>query len=664
MDEMSLNKGIKMYFIKNKLIIPFIFFIVNLSMIFFFVFFSYEAYFQSDAAVSTILAKEIWQTKNLFPSEWWFVNGDIWGLGKPTFFIPFAALNINNYFVYSMVVSIWIILALLCIFYIFYKQIHCNNKEIFFSLGIFLLPIYSALIIIFGEAGYLTAFVWQCIFLILVLASFDNIQEGSNIKKFNTIIFVFFVVVFIRTIANPIRILTDSIIPLIISLTYLLYFHHKDIIQNKLKIIKTLICIFVSFFISSFLYYFIKKNINIIYDASNAVLYPWTSFPRHLAYSIYGTLVYLGAGWESFASPFSIKSLLSITRTFLAPVPLILPFVYFLKTSNKLSFKQKLFSLFSFTGYFLMIFMLSATTLQIGKEYVAATIRYAATFIHFIILSNAMFWRDYSLFSKSCLTAFFTLSLIAAPQYVSPEGWRNIVEKRYSLIRDLQSRNLKYGYAPYWDSHVYTVLSNSNLEIRPISIGKQIFPWRNHSSERWYSDGYGENSKFFLLIPSSSKETLNNAPFWPPYEERFSSGAYEIFVYSKNPVRIMDWKAISLSSLLGIMDEEARIANPSHGQGFLTFGPYVSLPKGEYTFEVMLDASSTGKNDCVVGNIDVYIHKLNRVLQKHEIFSQGAQTIKHKFVVSSDLAYKEFEVRIYYSGVGTLKVYSLKITRL
>ena len=119
-----------MYFIKNKLIVPFIFFIVNLSMIFFFVFFSYEAYFQSDAAVSNILAKEIWQTKNLFHSEWWFVNGDIWGLGKQIFFIPFAILKVNNYFVHSFVVFIWIVLALLCIFYIFYTVTRCGEKSI------------------------------------------------------------------------------------------------------------------------------------------------------------------------------------------------------------------------------------------------------------------------------------------------------------------------------------------------------------------------------------------------------------------------------------------------------------------------------------------------------------------------------------------------------
>ena len=44
----------------------------------FYIFKTYRAFFNSDAAIANVLAEEIVLSGSFFPSHWWYVNNDLW----------------------------------------------------------------------------------------------------------------------------------------------------------------------------------------------------------------------------------------------------------------------------------------------------------------------------------------------------------------------------------------------------------------------------------------------------------------------------------------------------------------------------------------------------------------------------------------------------------
>lgn len=131
-----------------------------------------------------------------------------------------------------------------------------------------------------------------------------------------------------------------------------------------------------------------------------------------------------------------------------------------------------------------------------------------------------------------------------------------------------------------------------------------------------------------------------------------------------------------LLTQLGVKTADAlSVFSTNHGRGFLTFGPYLSLPRGSYSFEMAF--SSTNPTKDIVGTWDVvyYGNGVHHVLSSgqipgtqgerktiHGTFSLGNQfKNKHDY---PDESYHKVEVRSYFLGNGELSVYSLNIHKI
>ena len=156
-----------------------------------------------------------------------------------------------------------------------------------------------------------------------------------------------------------------------------------------------------------------------------------------------------------------------------------------------------------------------------------------------ILVCNVMMWRFYSLFMKLLLSLCFVLALGSSWSYISPKEWRGIVDERIAFVEELRNRGLHFGYASYWNSHIYTVFSDSEVDIRPIVVdekGVKLEKWL--SSDRWYQKNATDGKVFFVIENEDVKE-FNQAlshDNMPDFVETFFYGKYTIFIFEKNPL--------------------------------------------------------------------------------------------------------------------------------
>ena len=121
------------------------------------------------------------------------------------------------------------------------------------------------------------------------------------------------------------------------------------------------------------------------------------------------------------------------------------------------------------------------------------------------------------------------------------------------------------------------------------------------------------------------------------------------------------WSADFLPSQTGSVERQFRVAEEGRDKaGFLTFGPYVVLPSGDYT--VAIDYSCSAPASRGVGTWDVYANSGARVIAQGAILGTNGQngTITAPFRIR-DHSHEAYEFRVYWSGSGTFKVFEVRL---
>ena len=206
-----------------------------------------------------------------------------------------------------------------------------------------------------------------------------------------------------------------------------------------------------------------------------------------------------------------------------------------------MSSTERFFVLFSYVG-FALIFVLYATTGLHEHAWAARNnIRYISPFLMMILLCNVIMWRFFSLFMKLVLSLSLAIALGLSWNYISPKEWRGIVDERIALVEELKSRELHFGYAEYWHSHIYTVFSNGEVDIRPIEFNEQgitLSKWL--SSDTWYQKNTTSGKVFFMVEHKDIEEMYHGIGKlnMPEPTEEFQFGPYTVFIFEKNPLYV------------------------------------------------------------------------------------------------------------------------------
>lgn len=128
---------------------------------------------------------------------------------------------------------------------------------------------------------------------------------------------------------------------------------------------------------------------------------------------------------------------------------------------------------------------------------------------------------------------------------------------------------------------------------------------------------------------------------------------------------VLEWQGYELPSQIGVIKKEARVSSDK-GAGYLTFGPYIQLPEGDYRFEISYKSSKPRAT--IVGNWDVAVSidgKVERICAGDLLGTDGQISyIIKEFVVSSKVANHKFEIRSYHNGLGKLEVDKLTVKKV
>lgn len=78
----------------------------------------------------------------------------------------------------------------------------------------------------------------------------------------------------------------------------------------------------------------------------------------------------------------------------------------------------------------------------------------------------------------------------------------------YRLADALKKRGLDYGYATFWQANALTVISDSEVKCRNVTIDEDgIRPYVYQSNENWFNDQHGQE-KYFLLLTKEEHTQL------------------------------------------------------------------------------------------------------------------------------------------------------------
>ncbi len=520
----------------------------------FYLFCSYQAFFNSDAAIANILAAEIVRSGEFFPKTWWYVNSDLWVFYKHLLLIPWAMAGENGFFAHgisvAMVVGITMALLVLLLRALGLSGAAALMGCVIISLG------YSPMYLreVYGEAAYTWYFAFILSFLFLWL---KGKPTDSGRLASPSLFALLLVLLFLVVVENPVRFLVYYIAPFFCA--FLVLFHAerdgllgpgkpgwRTTLLPKSRAAAALAGVCLLAVVS---HKWLFAGLNLAGGADNALLVPLQDLPFHLAYSVLGLLNFIGAEWGNKVVLASLEGVLSLLKLGLYPLALALPAFYARRNFQRMDQGQRYFLLLSYLGFGLIFFLYSVSTLHEGAYAARNNIRYIIPYLMMILVCPVVVWRFFPRVAKAVLVAALVLALGGTWKNISPAGWRDTAKGRTDLVFTLKSRGLTYGYAPYWDSHIYTVLSKGVVAIRPVDLdwrGLGLCLWL--SSDRWYEKDAAPG-KVFFLVPNDKLDNWNTGlkqRSLPKADEEFPLGAYTVFVFAENPIRLLGEERCSL----------------------------------------------------------------------------------------------------------------------
>ena len=510
----------------------------------FYIFCSYQAFFNSDAAIANILAEEIVRSGEFFPKTWWYVNDDLWVFYKHLLLIPWVMAGENSFLAHGVSVSL-VIGVTMTVLVLLLRALGLSKAAALMGcviIGLGYSPLY--LREVYGEAAYTWYFAFIISFLFLLLRT--NQSDSGRCAR-PPLFAILLVLVYLVVLENPVRFLIYYIVPFFGAFLLLLYAEREALLGSEKddwraalfpRIIPAVAIIGV-LLLGIISYKRLLAEVLHAEGANNALLVPLQDLPFHLAYSVLGLLSFIGAEWQGKVELASVEGVVSLLRLGFYPVALVLPAYYAKRNFPRLDQGQRYFVALSYLGFALIFGLYSVSTLHENAYAARNNIRYIIPYLMMIMVCPVVIWRFFPQAARAVLVVAFLLAFVGTWKNISPEGWRETASSRTELIAALKSRGLVTGYAPYWDSHVYTVLSKGEVSIRPLDIdsrGIGLCLWL--SSDWWYEKGYADG-KVFFLVPNEKLDNWKDGReklSLPQPAEAFPQGNYTVFVFAENPL--------------------------------------------------------------------------------------------------------------------------------
>lgn len=111
----------------------------------------------------------------------------------------------------------------------------------------------------------------------------------------------------------------------------------------------------------------------------------------------------------------------------------------------------------------------------------------------------------------------------------------------YQLTEYLEDNDLTYGFATFWHANAITLLSDSDVRVREVTVNETgVYPRAYQSSKKWYAPQEGQD-KYFILLIYYEYDCLvnNNLPILNEVietkEVNINNSLYKIIVFDHYP---------------------------------------------------------------------------------------------------------------------------------
>lgn len=499
-------------------------------------------FFNSDSAIKVLLAKEIFESNDYFPKDWFYLNGDIFIIFGHAYIIPFLKYLPAGYLVHSIsgVISAGLIILS---FNLVLSSFNINvlTKIIVNTvvIGGISLPITEH---IYGQVSYGVSFYITCFILWSVWKILRN--EGNYAH-------IIFVALLIGGIywSNPKRALVTNGLPLFISI--LLLNLKENTYKNEAKFNYRIYVILAVSAITGILantYTLTRINMNAGYTA--LVWLNISEIIERISKIVGGIFFLLGGeplkGREinSFAGIYEgIRIITAILFLYLAPS--CIRNIYASKNQAKIFIANYTISSLMITSFFLIFtnlyderYLIVSLLLYIllffsdDENYKKIKIKYKIIKSMVIIgicsnllVINTNYWRSYDI---------ITARRVNYPLY------GNVNELKNFLVEN----EVEYGYATYWRGPLITVLSDGKLKVRQIGFKNGLpIPDYYLSSKAWYSCSKYQGKVFMILTPEEffmvNSKSIEEYGLKKVKELQFHD--YKIIIYDKNLCNLPGW---------------------------------------------------------------------------------------------------------------------------
>lgn len=250
--------------------------------------------------------------------------------------------------------------------------------------------------------------------------------------------------------------------------------------------------------------------------------------------------------------------------------------------------------------------------------------------------------------------------------------------------------NLYSGVSDFWYSRAVRFYLNNRLYIQPTLNNLEPFFWISSADSIIEPKNFNIEKYNFVILkneeyPSQFSYDIQTMENVLPKEftiHTCKQADVKILIYEHHQLdekikRIFNnFKAVQLGigdlfysaaqmpSQTGIIIGDTRRADELTPAGFIIFGPYITLKKGNYVLELDLTPSST-PNKNLVARLDIGRFDKARsptVLREADILSSD-QHLSIPFTVPRK-GIKKLETRIYFMGNGVIQVNSITIKKL
>ncbi len=272
--------------------------------------------------------------------------------------------------------------------------------------------------------------------------------------------------------------------------------------------------------------------------------------------------------------------------------------------------------------------------------------------ILFAILLSAIQVKYRTVLSVICGVA--TLGILFNDAILQTRKYNNFV-KNHPAVKLLEQQGVRAAYANFWDSYSNAVLQ-TDINVWPIKNRNGRIFLHLWLSPRVTPDEV--NAVLLGPIAYYGIDLESVKKFFGEPKDIVLLGQYKLLKYDYNLADKVDERVFYGTELPHrikvIENNDKSVTNQNVGEkGFITFGPYISKPKGSYEIVVNYELSDDGK-----AWFDVVADKGKKSFVKKDLLSENNQ-ISETLVFDKDV--NALEIRTYYQGSGYLTVKSIEV---